>query len=151
MHLICTQHLESWALWGIQNNNQCEQHLIIYFMILSANLYHWAKYRYKYECNYRCDFNLNHFNLHLIERTHRYRNIKRFAQGHTDTRGYEWNSWNQVCSASYKYMPAKVWCFKIIAEISRSVSSMNSKNLADPWVACRNERGNKSSLPLGKL
>lgn len=56
----------------------------------------------------------------------------------------------QFHSASYKYMPAEVWCSKITAEISRSVCNMNSKNLADPWVAYINERGNKSSFLLGK-
>lgn len=48
-------------------------------------------------------------------------------------------------------MPAEVWRLQIIAEISRTVCNMNSKNLADPWVAYINERGNKSFFLPGKL
>ena len=57
----------------------------------------------------------------------------------------------QFHAASYKYMLAEVWCLKIIAEISRTVCNMNSKNLADPRVAYIHERRNKSSILLGKL
>lgn len=57
----------------------------------------------------------------------------------------------QFRSDAYKYMLAEVWCLKIIAELSRSGCSVNSKNLADPWVAYINEKGNKSSFLLGKL
>lgn len=53
---------------------------------------------------------------------------------------------SQFHSASYKYMLERLWCLKIIAEISSTLCNMNSKNIVDPWVTYVNERGNNHAF-----